>query len=94
MIFDIVSFGFAKIIFCVSLRNLIVILNDWSSPSIDVEDEVDSGELIFDSGDIGFCSGKNSFISLDLKMRNLNLEYYYYYYYYLLIILSIRFMFC
>jgi hypothetical protein len=59
--FEIVSFGFAKIIFWVSLRNLIIILNDWSSPSID---PLDGGiELIVDTG---ICSGRNSSTSLDL----------------------------
>jgi len=81
LIFEIVSCEFAEMIFWVSLRNLIVILNDCSSLSIDVDDEIDSFEFIlfdwncwisltFDSGDVGICSDRNSSISLDLKIRN------------------------
>lgn len=82
--FDIVSFEFTIISFRVSLRNLIIIFNDWLSVSSDV---VCCGLLIstwivslderFDSVVIGICSELNSSISLDLnnKLKKTNLIY-------------------
>jgi hypothetical protein len=85
LILEIVSFELAIIDFWVSLRNLIVILNDWSSPSSSTDvvcgceliDDNCSIWLIFVSVGIGICSEINSSVSLDLKPKDRNNDDYF-----------------
>ena len=70
---EMVSFELAVISFWVSFKNLIVICNDWSSPSMKDDWDIDSFRLVDVwmrcTGGMGVCSGKKSSTSLVLQWK-------------------------